>query len=399
MRRRTSGMKQVPVIVGIGETNFYKRGTTPHSELTLALTAVLNACRDAGLDPHQIDGMASFADNQVHALALQGALGIPQLRHCSMVWGGGGGGSCGALSAAANAVECGRANYVVVFRSVSQKTGRLGAAGGYTGEGIAPAIASGLHDIYCQGYTQPYGLMTPGALAALHFQRYMHDYNVGTDALAHVAVTFRENALRNPRALMKKPITLEDHANSRLIAHPYRLFDFCQENDGACALIVTTAQRARDLDGKAVRILARAEGSAQQWASFTRTPFPTNNQRWMAPALYAEASIAPADIDVAQIYDNFSGQVLIGLEEWGLCGPGEASDFIIGGGIAPDGKLPLNTAGGLLSEGYIQGLNLVTEAVRQLRGASTTQIANAQLALVTGGSMAAPSSAAILAAT
>lgn len=391
-------MKNQPVIVGIGETDFYKRGTSPHSELMLALTAVLNACRDAGIDPQRIDGMASFADNQVHALALQGALGIAQLRHCSMVWGGGGGGSCGALAAAASAVECGRANHVVVFRSVSQKAGRLGAAGGYTGGGVHPTIPSGLNDIYCQGYSQPYGLMTPGAGAALHFQRYMHDYGVGPEALAHIAVTFRDNALRNPRALMKKPMTLDDYANSRLISHPYRLFDFCQENDGACAVVVTTAERAQDLPGKAVRILARGEGSSDQWASFARTPYPTNNQRWMAPALYAEAGISPADIDVAQIYDNFSGQVLIGLEEWGLCGPGEATEFVLDGGIARGGKVPLNTAGGLLSEGYIQGLNLVTEAVRQLRGESTTQVANAQLALVTGGSMAAPSSAAILAA-
>jgi acetyl-CoA acetyltransferase len=387
----------IPVIVGIGETDFWKRGTSPHSELTLALTAVLNACRDAGLDPHRIDGMASFADNAVHALALQGALGIAQLRLCSMAWGGGGGGSCGAIAAAANAVECGRVNYAVVFRSVTQKGARLGAAGGYTGEGVVNAVPSGLSDIYCSGYSQPYGLMTPGAIAGLHFQRYMHDYNVSDEALAHVAVTFRDNALRNPRALMKKPMTLADHAQSRLITHPYRLFDFCQENDGACAVIVTTAERARDLGGNAVQILARAEGSADQWASFARAPFPGNNQRWMMPGLYDEAGIQPADIDVAQLYDNFSGQVLIALEEWGLCGPGEATEFIKSGAIGWQGKLPLNTAGGMLSEGYIQGLNLVTEAVRQLRGESTSQVADAEVALVTGGSMAAPSSAAILA--
>jgi acetyl-CoA acetyltransferase len=384
------------VIAGIGETDFFKRGTSPHSEFALAVQAVLNACRDAGLDPHAIDGIASFADNRVHALALQGALGMPRLRLCSMVWGGGGGGACGALASAAAAIECGRADYVLVFRSVSQNGGRLGAAGGYSGGGVAPAIASGLGDIYCHGYSQPYGLMTPGQIAALHFQRYMHDHGVGTEALAHVAVTFRENALRNPRALMKKPITLEDHASSRMISHPYRVLDFCQESDGACALIVTSAERARDLRGRPVRILARAEGSADQWAAALRSPFPGNNQRWMAADLYREAGIEPADVDVAQIYDNFSGQVLIALEEWGLCGPGEAGDFIGSGAIGRGGRLPLNTAGGLLSEGYIQGLNLVTEAVRQLRGESTAQVAGAEIALVTGGSMAAPSSAAIL---
>lgn len=391
-------MSTRPVIVGIGETEFFKRGASPHSELALALTAVQNACRDAGLEPQAIDGVASFADNRVHGLALQSMLGMPRLRHCSMVWGGGGGGACGALASAAAAVECGRAEHVLVLRSVSQANGRLGAAGGYTGGGVTPAVASGLADIYCHGYTQPYGLMTPGQLAALHFQRYMHEHGVGSEALGHVAVTFRDNAQRNPRAVMKKPMTLEDHANARLISQPYRLFDFCLESDGACALIITTEARAKALSGRAVRILARAEGSADQWAAALRTPFPSNNQGWMAQDLYREAGLAPADIDVAQIYDNFSGQVLIGLEEWGLCKPGQAADFVSRGGIRRDGELPLNTAGGMLSEGYIQGLNLVTEAVRQIRGESTTQVAGAEKVLVTGGSMAAPSSAAILGA-
>ncbi|WP_441295140.1 thiolase C-terminal domain-containing protein [Massilia cavernae] len=390
-------MENVPVIVGIGETDFWRRGTSPDSELALAIKAILNACGDAGIDPHQIDGFCSFADNAVHALALQGALGVAQVRLCTMAWGGGGGGSCGALSAAASAVECGRVKYAVVFRSVVQRGARFGAGGGYAGGTASGVVASGLGDIHCPGYSQPYGLMTPGQIAAMHFQRYMYNYGVGTEGLGHVATTFRDNASRNPRALMRKPMTLEDHANSRMISHPYRLFDFCQENDGACALIVTSAERARDLKGRAVRILARAEGSGDQWASLSRRSVPANNQALMVPEIYAEAGIGPSDIDVAQIYDNYSGQVLIGLEEWKLCGPGEATDFVKSGAIGRHGSLPVNTAGGLLSEGYIQGLNLVTEGVRQIRGASTSQVPGAELALVTGGSMAAPSSAVILA--
>lgn len=389
-------MSNLPVIVGIGETQFWKRGSSLRSELSLALTAILNACRDAGLDPHQLDGFASFADNAVHAMALQGALGIEQSRLCSMAWGGGGGGSCGALASAASAVQCGRVNYAVVFRSLVQKGLRLGAAGGYGG-GVRPMIPSGLGDIYCQGYSLPFGLMTPGAGAALHFVRYMHDYAVGAEGLGHVAVTFRNHALRNPRALMKKPMTLDDHAGSRMITYPYRLFDFCQENDGACAIVVTTAERARDLKGQAVGILACAEGGGDQWAAHSRDGMPGNNQRGMAPEVYARAGVTPADIDVAQIYDNFTGQVLIALEEWALCGPGEATALVKTGALRFDGALPTNTAGGMLSEGYIQGLNLVTEAVRQIRGQSTAQVAKADVILVTGGSMAAPSSAAILA--
>lgn len=389
-------MQHVPVIVGIGETDFWRRGASPHSELALAISAIRNACGDAGIDPHQIDGFSSFADNAVHALALQGALGIAQVRLCTMAWGGGGGGSCGALAAAASAVECGRVNYAVVFRSVVQRALRFGAGGGYAG-GVSGTVPSGLGEIHCPGYSQPYGVMTPGQIAAMHFQRYMYNYGVGTEGLGHVATTFRAHAARNPRALMRQAMTLHDHAQSRMISHPYRLFDFCQENDGACALVVTSAERARDLKGRAVRILARAEGSGDQWASLSRPAVPGNNQSLMVDELYAEAGIGPDDVDVAQLYDNYSGQVLIGLEEWKLCGPGEATGFVSSGAIGRHGSLPLNTAGGLLSEGYIQGLNLVTEGVRQLRGDSTSQVPDAEIALVTGGAMAAPSSAVILA--
>ena len=251
----------------------------------------------------------------------------------------------------------------------------------------------------------PFGLMTPAQMVALTFRRHMHLHDTPAEALGHIAVTFRDHALRNPGALQHgRPLSLADHAASPLIADPFRRLDCCLETDGAGALIVTSAERAADLRQRPVNIRAAAQASGPGWGlgptgshNMPIDDYHTTNSRALGKALFAMAELAPADIDCAQIYDAFSGLVIMALEDFGLCAPGEAAGFIMDGNLrAEGGRLPCNTAGGMLSEGYLQGLNLVLEGVRQMRGSSTSQIADAETCLVTSGGALAHKSALIL---
>jgi acetyl-CoA acetyltransferase len=215
--------------------------------------------------------------------------------------------------------------------------------------------------------------------------------------MGHLAVAVRAHAQRNPRAVMHgRPLTLEEHATARVIADPFRLHDCCLETDGACAVILTSAERARDLRRTPVRILAAAEGGEGAWGASLYThqapapPYPSANLAPVARRLWAMAECTPQDVDVAQLYENFTGMVLLALEDLGFCERGA------GGAFVEDGALPLNTAGGNLSEAYVHGLNLVLEGVRQMRGESTSQVRDAELCLVSGGPGVAPTSALIL---
>lgn len=384
-------------IVGIGETRYTRRGEqAERGEWALACEAVLNACADAGLDPHELDGLASYSNDTSLPWLMQSALGLRRVRLASMVWGGGGTGACGALAHAAAAVESGQADYVAVFRSIVQRADqRYGTAGGFSDFPDLDMIA-------------PFGMLSPPFMIAPVAQRYLHDFGLHADQLAEVALTCRAHAQRNPRAVMHgKPMSREDYLASRMIASPLRLYDCCQENDGACAVIVTSAERARDLKSKPVTVLAAAQGGNADWGSgalgahnMPSDDYGRGNARLLAQDLYTRAGVTPADIDVAQLYDHFSPCVLMSLENFGFCEPGEGADFAANGALRFDGgRLPLNTSGGLLSEAYIHGLNLLVEGVRQLRGESTAQVVGAQTCLVSAGLMATPSSAAILART
>jgi len=234
----------------------------------------------------------------------------------------------------------------------------------------------------------------------------MHVYGSSANQLSHVAVAFREHALRNPRAVrFGQPLTLEQHRSARFIADPFRLYDCCLETDGACALIVTSPERARDGRARPVRILAAAQASGKGWGlgpmgshNMPIDDYPSVNSKALARALFEMADLAPKDLDCAQIYDAFTGIVIMALEDFGICEPGEAGPFVAAGNLRwPQGKLPSNTAGGLLSEGYVHGLNLVTEGVRQMRGTSTSQVTDAETCLVTSGGAAGHKSALILA--
>jgi acetyl-CoA acetyltransferase len=254
------------------------------------------------------------------------------------------------------------------------------------------------------GFAMPFGLLMAAAAYALPTRRHMHLYGTTSEQLGHIAVTFREHASRNPRAVMGgRPMTLADHQASPMIADPHRLFDCCLESDGACAVVVTTAERARDLAKRPVEILASEQGAPKGYAfgHFTNANIPdalyaTGGGEEMACRLFGKAGVGPSDVDVAQIYDHFTGCVLLQLEDYGFCKRGEGGPFVESGALKVDGgSLPTNTHGGSLSEAYIHGLNHVVEGVRALRGDSTSPVEGAEVCLVTSAACV-PSSALVL---
>lgn len=379
--------------MGVGESAYWRWGKAPKSELALTCDAILAACADAGLKPAKLDGFASYSEDRNEPALLMEALGTENLRLGSMVWGGGGGGSCGALAHAAAAVEAGYANTVVAFRGLAQ--------GQYFRFGT-------FHPWSPQAdFTAPFGLFSPAQLFALIARRHMHEFGTTSEQMAAVALACRAHARRNPRAVMRAELTIEMHQASRLIADPLRLYDCCLESDGACAAIVTTAERARDLKARPVRVLAAGQGAMHRWGTgmlgghnMPDAIYASAGQKALAAELFGRAGVGPADVDVAQLYDAFTPTVLFTLEDFGFCARGEAGPFAASGALNwPDGALPVNTAGGNLSEAYIHGFNLIAEGVRQLRGESTSQVEGAEVCVVSGGESVNPTSAAILAVT
>lgn len=233
----------------------------------------------------------------------------------------------------------------------------------------------------------------------------MHLYGTKPEHLAEVALSTRLNANRNPRAVMHdRTLDLEDYFASRMIADPLRLYDCCLESDGACAVVLTTTEHARDLRKPPVLVLAAGQGSGPGWGSgplgshnMPDESYATTNSVELAKELYRQAGVGPGDIDVAQIYDHFSGMVVIALEDYGFCPRGSGGEFVADGNIRWEGgSLPINTAGGNLSEAYLHGFNHIVEGARQIRGESTSQVADAELCLVTGGLGVAPTTGLIL---
>ncbi len=287
------------------------------------------------------------------------------------------------------AVENGSANYVVVLRALCQgQQFRYGQFHEWSAH---------------QKFSSPYGLFSPPGQAAMTFRRYVHLYQLKEEQLARVPLACRANANRNPNAVMyNKPLDLETYLNGRMIAEPYRVYDCCLETDGACALIVTTRERAADLKGKPAHVLSVGQGGDGRWGTgnfgnynMPDDIFSLGPQLGLANELFAKAGVDRDDVDVAQIYDAFSGSVFTTLEAFGFCGEGEAGAYIDDGNIDAGGSLPINTSGGLLSEAYVHGLNLLVEGVKQVRGISTSQVKDAKVCLVTAAPVT-PSSATLL---
>ena len=375
-------------VVGVGETTYYKRGNAPDPEFVMALKAILAACQDAGIDPAEMDGFASFHNERSDSVRLAAALGIKELRFSNLQWGGGGGGGSGAVGNAAAAIAGGLADCVVVHRSLAQgQFGRFGQA--------AP-----IQTISGEGaFTWPYGLMSPAHMFAMRTMRFMHDHKIHQEALRALALASYHHAQMNPRAVMHgRPLSEEQYDESRWIVEPYKLYDCCMENDCAAALILVSAERAKDMKQKPAYVIGAAQGSEyRNGAGVHNAPtYATSGFNTVAPRLYDMAKVKPSDVDVVQAYENFTGGVLMALVEHGFFDADEANEFLTLGNLtAPNGKLPLNTSGGNLAECYVHGLEHHTEAVRQIRGQSTAQVKGADVSLVISGPMVNPISSVI----
>ena len=250
--------------------------------------------------------------------------------------------------------------------------------------------------------TVPYGQMSPAQWYAPKVTRFMHEHGVGQEALRAIALASYHHAQANPRAVMYgRPLTEQGYDDSRWITEPFHLFDCCQENDGAAALILVPAERARDLKQTPAYVLGAAIGAGYRVhstpAGFATPDLASSHFQTLAPRLYEMAGVGPTDVDVVQCYENFTGGVLMALVEHGFFAPDEAMDFLkLENLIAPGGKLPLNTSGGNLAECYMHGLELQIEATRQLRGQSTAQVPDAEVSLAVAGPMVTPVSTIIL---
>jgi len=379
-------------IVGIGATDFSR--DSGRSELRLAIEAVRAALADAGLPPEQVDGLVTFTMDTNSEIAVARELGIGELTFFSQI-GYGGGAACATVQQAAMAVSTGIANVVVCYRAMNERSGHR--FGQVSRAAASAPTSSGVDN----SWHYPMGLATPAATVAMVARRYMHTYGATSEDFGRVAVADRRHAATNPLArYYRAPITLAEHQASRWISEPLRLFDCCQETDGAVAVVVTTLERARDLPTRPAVISAAAQGSGpQQYVmnSYYRddlTGLPEMGV--VARQLWRQSGLAPTGIRTAVLYDHFTPYVLLQLEELGFCAPGEARHFIADGAIELGGRLPVNPHGGQLGEAYIHGMNGIAEAVRQVRGTSVNQVPGAGPVLVTAGT-GVPTSALILA--
>jgi acetyl-CoA acetyltransferase len=370
-------------VAGIGATEFSK--DSGRSEWRLACESVLAAVEDAGIGVAEIDGFALFTMETNPEIAVARALGIPELTFFSRIPHGGGG-ACAPVQQAALAVANGVADVVVVYRAFNERSGhRFGA-------GPPPFAYVANTDQEYRNWINPYGLLTPAQQEAFLARRYMHKYGATSEDFGRVSVLSRKHAANNPKAwFYQRPITLEEHQASRWIAEPLRLLDCCQESDGGQALVIVSAERARDLPNPPAVISGAAQGVGPQQISMSSYYRPEIDEmpevQLVAEQLWRQSGLRPADMDAAVIYDAFTPMVLLQLEEYGFCGRGEAKDFILDGSLELDGRLPVNTHGGQLGEGYLHGVNGIAEGVRLIRGTSVNQPAKpVDNVLVTGGS-------------
>lgn len=373
-------------VVGVGESAFYKHGKSPRTEFQLCLDAILAACRDAGIPPKSVDGFVSFANDANTSTRVAAALGVDEVRWSTMQWQGGGVGGAGAVQQAALAVAMGAAECVVVYRALAQVDGRRFGRPRVS----APSRRSA-------ALAAPYGLLSAAQHYALIVNRFFYETGISPSTQREIALTSYFHAQRNPRAVrFGQPLDAERYDQSRWIVEPFRLYDCCQENDGAAAVIVVAAERASSLCEHPAYILGAAQGNGRRGGGILGdvldgADFATAEYRTLAPRMFAEAGITAADVDVVQAYENFTGGVVMSLYEHGFVTSENAAAVLRLDNLRADiGSLPLNTSGGNLAECYVHGMELHTEAVRQIQGRSCNQVSDANVSLVIAGPMSAP---------
>jgi acetyl-CoA acetyltransferase len=379
-------LRDATAIVGIGQTAFGKG--LAGSELSLACQAIAAAIDDAGLEPSDIDGLASFTMEDGREVDVARSVGLGDLTFFSQI-GYGGGAGCGTVGHAAMAVAAGQCTTAVAWRA------RKRAAKASRPWSQVRARVSGHWQ-----WSRPFGLIRPVDEIAMLTRRYMHEFGATRDHLANVALAFRKHANLNPAATMHdRTLTRDEYLRARWISEPLCLFDNCLETDGALAVVVTTASRARDLAQPPAYIHSFAQSLPRQHQTMTNFhgDDPLLGPSWTcARLLWQQAACTPADVKVAQLYDAFSPLIPLSLEGYGFCARGDGGAFTDDGAIeGPYGRLPVNTSGGGMSEAYVHGFNLVLEGARQIRGTSTCQVPGADVSLVTSGE-GVPTSALLL---
>lgn len=376
-----STLSGAAAIVGIGATEFSK--ASGRSELQLACEAVTAAIADAGLAPGDVDGMVSFTAESSAEIHVARNVGIGDLTFFSRI-GYGGGAAAATVAHAAAAIHAGLADVVVCWRAFNERSGeRYGL-----GQANRPMDTNADRAAY--SWMTPFGLSTPAQWVAMFAQRYLHEYGATSEDFGRVAVLDRKHAATNPHAWFHgRPITLEEHQTSRWIAEPLHLLDCCQETDGGQALVVVSAERAKDLPHPPAVVVGAAQGSGEDQHMMTSYYRPSISgipeMGLVGDQLWQQSGMRPEDMDAAILYDHFTPFVLSQLEELGFCGRGEAKDFIADGHLELDGSLPTNTHGGQLGEAYLHGMNGIAEAVRLVRGTSVNQPRTVDHVAVTAG--------------
>ena len=385
-----ASLKNQAAIAGIGTTKFSRESGV--SELSLAAQCIKAACDDAGVDPSQIDGLVSYTLDSTDEIEVARAVGAGDLTFFSRIHYGGGA-AVGTILQAVMAVATGQANTVVCWRAMNGRSGQR------MGQGVSGDIVSS--DLIHWSWYRAYGMLTPGSWIAMIAHKYMHKYGVTREDLGRVAISQRNYALNNPRAFgYGKPLTMEEYLASKMIAEPLCLYDFCQETDGGCAILVTSNERALDLQQKPAVIRGVCQASTrgqEQMTSYYRSELMSLPEMELAAKLvYEQAGLGPDDIDAACLYDAFTSEIIMQLESFGFCQAGEGAGMVRDGVLDPGGRLPNNTHGGLISEAYIHGMNNIAEGVRLVRGESTGQPdKNVEHVLVSSG-VGVPTGALIL---
>ncbi|HZQ36006.1 MAG TPA: transporter [Dehalococcoidia bacterium] len=371
-------------VAGIGLRQ-YKRGQAPLPERGVLVRAICDACADAGLPTTEIDGFVSYGDDRNEPVRLMPDLGMRELCWSGAVWGGGGGGIAAAFGQAAAAIASGQATAVIVFRALVQSdSGRLSGA----------VMQHHLND-----HLLGAGLVAPAQLCALRARRMFECHSVPLSTVEELVRVSYHHGARNPQATSYgHELDVEAYRSARWIAEPFRLYDCSRENDGAGALLLVSADRARDLRRKPVYLLGVAQGTARGWGDLLENDedYASAGFRPVAERLWQQSGLKPEDIEVAQVYENFSAQGVASLIDHGFCTYENVAEFVrFDNLIAPSGKLPLNTAGGNFAEGFVHGIGLAVEAVRQLRGESSNPVPGAKTCLLAGGPGAPTVSSAI----
>lgn len=375
----------VAVISGIGISSVGRR--TGIAGIDLTATAAQQAIEDAGLEPGDIDGMATMGDTPIRQAALR--LGVE-----ANWWGGGfdTGGLLSPMMSACKAVTSGHARHVLVYRTVQMMGGSIlpgneAASGSESASGKQDQSTSAPPPVLdWMGPLLTMHAYSAANWVAMHCRRHMHLYGTTREQLGWVAVNARKNAGLNQLAAYREPLSLDDYFDGRLISDPFGLYDCDVPVDGSIALVVSRSDHAAGLDHHAIRVESYG-GSSGEGGWDQRPDYPAMASSDAASQMWSRTSLRPADVDIAELYDGFTFLTLAWLEALGICRPGESGPFVEGGDrIALDGELPLNTYGGQLSAGRMHGYWVLHEAVLQLRGqAGERQVAGAQVAVAAAG--------------